>query len=128
MAKRYSNKKHVEYVSNLDCCIAEHFQRLRENGTLPKDRASCGDFNIQAHHLLKPYYSSRGMSLRAGDKDVIPLCFKHHTELHRNGNEYNFFEKVVCNSKFGIITAQKCWEESPYNKEQLNDKENDTKR
>ena len=28
----------------------------------------------------------------------------------------------------GIITAQKCWEESPYNKEQLNDKENDTKR
>ena len=40
----------------------------------------------------------------------------------------NFFEKVVCNSRFGIITAQKCWEESPYNKEQLNDKNYDTKR
>jgi|TARA_R110000803_G_scaffold34488_1_gene75221 hypothetical protein len=126
MAKRYTNKKHVEWVSSLDCCIAEHFQRLKENGTLPKDRASCGDYNIQAHHLLKPIFSSRGMSLRAGDKDVIPLCFTHHNALHRNGSEFNFFEKTVYNTRFGMAIAEKLWKESPHNKEQKDEREEDS--
>lgn len=124
MAKRYTNKKHVEWVSSLDCCIGEHWDRLRRNGTLPTSRPSCGDYNIQAHHLLKPIFSSRGMSLRAGDKDVIPLCYTHHTELHRNGNEFNFFEKIVYNTRFGMATAEKLWNESPHNKEKYNEEDN----
>jgi|TARA_R110000824_G_scaffold149195_1_gene319308 hypothetical protein len=121
MAKRYTNKKHVEWVSNLDCCIADHFNRLRQNGTMPKDRPRCSDYNIQAHHLLKPIFSSRGMSLRAGDKDVIPLCYSCHSSLHNMGNEFKFFEKMVCNTRFGMATAERLWNESPHNKGDKNE-------
>tara|TARA_Y100000593_G_C4279332_1_gene321902 strand:- start:680 stop:1042 length:363 start_codon:yes stop_codon:yes gene_type:complete len=118
MPKRYTNKKHVEWVSKLDCCIATHYRRLKLSGIQPQKISNCGDFtNIQAHHLLKPFYSERGMSLRAGDKDVIPLCYKHHAELHRIGDEYKFFQQLVFNSRFGILTVQQVWKSSPYNKE-----------
>ena len=125
MGKRYSNKKHLEWVSELDCAISDHYNRLYINGTAPKEKPICSH-EVQAHHLLKPFFSSRGMGLRAGDKDVIPLCFKHHSELHRNGNELKFFEQLVSNSRFGMVTAKQLWEESPYNKEKIN-AENDTK-
>lgn len=128
MAKRYINKKHLEWVTELDCCIRTHYNNLEMMGTLPTNPSECSEFNvIQAHHLLKPFYSSRGMGLRAGDKDVIPLCEKHHRELHMLGNEYDFFQQVVFNSRFGILTVQKVWNASPYNKEINNDKAN-TKR
>tara|TARA_R100000900_G_scaffold122477_1_gene96960 strand:+ start:29 stop:478 length:450 start_codon:yes stop_codon:yes gene_type:complete len=123
MAKRYVNKKHLMWVTELDCCIKEHYDNLRMMGIAPKQISECSDFyNIQAHHLLKPFYSSRGMSLKASDNDVIPLCEKHHRELHLCGNEYTFFEKVVLNSRFGILTVQKVWNASPYNKEEDNDR------
>ena len=125
MAKRYINKKHLEWVTELGCCIRTHYNNLEMMGTLPTNPSECSEFNvIQAHHLLKPFYSSRGMGLRAGDKDVIPLCEKHHRELHMLGNEYDFFQQVVFNSRFGILTVQKVWNASPYNKEINNDKAN----
>lgn len=55
----------------------------------------CGCFKassrVQAHHLLAT--KSRGMALRSTDKDAVPLCYKCHDELHRQGsrNEFRVF-------------------------------------
>lgn len=48
---------------------------------------------IQAHHLLRPWIGSKGMGKRADDRNVIPLCMKHHAELHTKfGSEASFFK------------------------------------
>ena len=116
MPKRYMNKKHLLWVSERQCSIKSHYDRLRLMGTAPQNNPKCTNI-VQVHHLLKPYFSSRGMGLKASDKDVIPLCDKSHRELHMNGNEFNFFEQKVLNSRFGMSTAKKVWDASPYNKE-----------
>ena len=125
MPKRYTNKKHLLWVSNLDCCVKTHYENMDMVGTPPTNPSPCSEFNIiQVHHLLKPFYSSRGMGLKASDKDVIPLCEKHHRELHMMGDEYKFFEKILFNARFGIATVQKVWEASPHKQEKKNDKIN----
>lgn len=50
----------------------------------------CQGIEVQAHHLLRA--APRGMGLKAGDNWVVPLCYYHHSELHRNGDEVEFFE------------------------------------
>ena len=97
MAKRYVNKKHYRYILTLNCCVSN---------------TDCYGV-VQAHHLLKPFDGTRGMGLKANDKNLIPLCIKHHTELHRMGNEYEFAYKY-----FGLETqlkyiAQTFWLRSP---------------
>ena len=64
MSKRLTNRQHLEYVASLPCLICRAGYYVGSN-------------NIQAHHLLKPWNGKRGMSLRAGDDNVIPLCFRH---------------------------------------------------
>jgi hypothetical protein len=120
-SKRYINKDHVEWVTTLECCLKNHFSRLVIAGIAPTNIPECSTSSVQAHHLLKPFYSARGMGLKASDKDVIPLCQKHHRELHLIGDEYKFFENLVFNSRFAILTVQKIWEISPYNQEKDND-------
>lgn len=46
-----------------------------------------------AHHLLST--KDRGMQIRSKDKDTVPLCFRHHEDLHRAGskNEAKTFAK-----------------------------------
>ena len=77
MAKKKTrnlNRKHLEFVASRPCMI-------------------CNARPVQAHHLLKPSDGMRGWGLRAGDEHTVPLCFKHHTELHTKfGNEFKFFE------------------------------------
>lgn len=38
-----------------------------------------------AHHLLMT--DDRGMGLRSRDRDAVPLCFRHHEDLHRAGSK-----------------------------------------
>ena len=100
MAKRLQDRKHLEYVASLPCVIC---------------RAGfyVGSSNIQAHHLLKPWNGTRGMGLRAGDDNVIPLCFEHHAKLHtKYGNEYKFFEAYGLPKDYGQKIAKKLWEQS----------------
>ena len=87
------------WVSEKPCCLSGHFPAL------------CSA-NIQAHHLLKPYDGFRGVGLRANDKNVIPLCFKHHNALHKRGNEFAFFEEMTGDPYFGQKVAQYLWENS----------------
>ena len=115
MVKRYINKKHLEYVCTLHCSIATHFRytvddELKETYFVP---TPCKK-QVQAHHLLKPINSVRGMGRRASDKDVIPLCYYHHNMLHRMGNEFKFFSELTNNKYFGQIIAQQLWLSSPH--------------
>lgn len=70
---RLIDKQHLQYVASQPCMI-------------------CGHRPVQAHHLLMPNTGFRG-GVKAGDDDSVPLCFKHHAELHtKYGNEAKFFE------------------------------------
>ena len=80
--KRYTNRAFLEFVATLPCML--HSFGV-SNG--------CSG-GVQVHHLLKPWDGSRGMSMRSNDKNSIPLCFKHHAELHdKIGSEPKFFAK-----------------------------------
>jgi len=44
----------------------------------------------QAHHLLRA--PGKGMGMKAGDNWCIPLCPKHHRELHASGDETGWLD------------------------------------
>lgn len=113
MAKRYVNKKHLEYVHTLNCCIDTYHRSKEMMGSCQVQVTPCS-LPVQAHHLLKPFYSERGMGRKAGDADLIPLCLDCHTKLHRLGNEFKFFEEITFQYNFGQVTAIKTWLSSPY--------------
>lgn len=102
--KRFQSRKYLEYItSEFDCILFPY--------------AWCKRRPVQAHHLMKPFYSVRGMGLRAGDKDVVPLCSDCHRELHLNGNEEKYFKLITDNENFGREKCQELWKESPYYEE-----------
>ena len=101
--KRYQNKKHLMWVSEQPCCLSAHFPALCEG-------------YIQAHHLLKPFEGFRGVGLRANDKNVIPICYKHHYLLHKRGNEFAYFKEATGDELFGQKIAKYLWENTPYDK------------
>ena len=101
--KRYQNRKHLEWVVEQPC-------------TLNAYTGGCYSA-IQAHHLLKPIYSLRGMGLRAGDRDVIPLCMDCHRNLHKRGNEIEFFYELTGNGDWGKQQCQRLWLRSPFNED-----------
>jgi len=93
---RFKSKEHLDWVRQLGCSIQSH----ECNGV------------IQAHHLLKPWDGERGMGMKSNDKNVIPLCYKHHDILHRQfGNEYKFFEHYLGDEEYGKKLAQTLYEE-----------------
>ena len=107
MSKRLTDRTHLEYVASLPCLIC-------------KAGFYVGSNNIQAHHLLKPWSGKRGMSLRAGDNNVIPLCFHHHSLLHTKfGSESAFFKHYGLPANYGQMWAKKLWEKSPTNNEEI---------
>ena len=66
--------------------------------------------DIQAPNLLKPYYGHRGVGLRASDNNTVPLCFRHHAELHKFGNEDEFWKSYGLGKNFGRHTAERLWD------------------
>lgn len=105
MAKRFVDKEHLEWVRQQPCLIEQ------------AGFYSCKGV-VQAHHLLKPYTGSRGLSLRAGDQNVIPLCLHHHSELHtKYGSEKSFFAKFGLPANYGKEMAQRLYEEKGFYEE-----------
>ena len=105
MAKRFVDKEHLEWVRQQPCLIEQ------------AGFYSCKGV-VQAHHLLNPYTGSRGLSLRAGDQNVIPLCLHHHSELHtKYGSEKSFFAKFGLPANYGKEMAQRLYEERAFYKE-----------
>jgi hypothetical protein len=98
MPRRYENKKHLSHV--------------REKNCLCRGVDCYGD--VEAHHLMKPWFGYRGMGMKAGDMNVLPLCHKHHMELHDVGNENSFWVRKGHSPDFGRAVALRIWEASPH--------------
>jgi hypothetical protein len=94
----FRDQKHLAFVRTLPCTICKA-------GFISHHRI------VQAHHLLKPYVGTRGMSMKADDRNVIPLCLHHHHLLHSKfGSEKALFENYGMNPEFGKQYAQELWE------------------
>ena len=69
--------------------------RLRSKARLAKARAMgcciCKNPVADAHHL-RTIGHARAAALKNGDDYTIPLCRKHHEELHNFGDEKLFLD------------------------------------
>lgn len=70
--KRFRSKKHMAKVRAMGCCI-------------------CKNPVADAHHL-RTIGHMRAAALKNGDDYTIPLCRKHHDELHNFGDEKLFLD------------------------------------
>ena len=103
--KQYKNKGHLGFIHEQECCLRQ-----------------CRDClgAVQAHHLLKPWDGVRGMGMKASDKNVLPLCLRHHIMLHKTGDEFSFFKAMTNDPSFGQKISEAYWKSSPF-KEDAND-------
>ena len=98
MGRRYTNEKHLAHVRGHDCLL----------------RGSDCFGGVEAHHLMKPWFGYRGMGMKAGDMNVIPLCHQHHMALHATGNENTFWINAGLSPDIGRAVALRLWESSPH--------------
>jgi hypothetical protein len=71
--RRYRNMDHLKFISSQPCAV-------------------CGRQPCEAHHLR--YAQPRALGRRVSDEFTVPLCRVHHRELHREGNERSWWNKV----------------------------------
>lgn len=96
--KKIKNKKYLIYVASKQCALE----------LLSHDWCQGA---VQAHHLLKPYDGKRGMGMKAGDNNCIPLCQFHHAKLHDSkGNEDEYWRMFGLDTDFGRVQARMLWE------------------
>ena len=96
--KQIRNREHLQFVASHFCCLSKYSSEWCRG-------------SVQAHHLLKPYDGIRGMGMRAGDNNCVPLCQYHHALLHnRYGNEDEFWKAFGLTEDFGRINAKILWD------------------
>jgi hypothetical protein len=61
-----------------------------------------------AHHLKVA--QPRSLGRKVSDEFTVPLCRKHHQELHRHGNEANWWANMQVAP---MLIARELWEISP---------------
>jgi hypothetical protein len=88
-AVRRRSKAHLAFVASQPCVICE---------------ASPCD----AHHLK--IAQPRSLGRKVSDEFTVPLCRTHHQELHRNGNEANWWANMQV---VPLPIAKELWETSP---------------
>jgi hypothetical protein len=67
---RKRNERALEAVRQMPCCI-------------------CGDdTSVEAHH---PRVGLFALGMKNDDEAAVPLCGRHHRELHAMGNEREFW-------------------------------------
>ena len=49
----------------------------------------CADPRTSAHHLT--YKEPSAIGMKVGDQYTVPICHKHHMELHSHGNEQEWW-------------------------------------
>ena len=102
--KKIRNKKYQVFVCTLSCMLD-----IKGWLSCKSDAVPCGGY-IQAHHLLKPWYGHKGTSLRASDNNCVPLCYKHHRQLHDCGNEDYFWTIYNLDEDYGRTKAKQLWD------------------
>lgn len=114
---KYRNKKHLGHVGSFGCLVAASFKALG----LP-DKYRC-EGRLEIHHILNPWSGERGASMRAGDQNTVPLCTKHHRELHAEGNERRWAFNIFGVASYLGEQAKKLWVGSPHYEELASDNE-----
>jgi hypothetical protein len=71
--RRIRDRDHVKLVAKQSCLI-------------------CGRRPADAHHLR--FAQSRALGRKASDEYTVPLCRGHHREVHRSGDEAEWWKKV----------------------------------
>jgi hypothetical protein len=67
--RRRRDKSHLRFVASQPCLV-------------------CGRHPSDPHHLR--FAQPRALGAKVSDEFTVPLCRKHHRELHRHGNEANW--------------------------------------
>jgi hypothetical protein len=86
--RRRRDKSHLRFVAKQPCLICER---------LPCD----------AHHLR--FAQARGLGLKVSDEFTVPLCRGHHREVHRVGNEAQWWQDAGIDA---LAIAHKLWIET----------------
>jgi len=86
---RKRSKAHLDFVASQPCLICK---------TSPCD----------AHHLK--IAQPRSLGRKVSDEFTVPLCRAHHQELHRHGNEANWWADMQVAP---LPVAKELWEVSP---------------
>lgn len=74
---RIRDERHLRHVAKCGCCcdVSES-----ANGSRMADMRSCVHETVVPHHIM--YAEPSAMGLKSGDNWTVPLCHKHHMELH----------------------------------------------
>jgi ERF superfamily len=71
--RRVRDREHVQFVAQQTCLV-------------------CGRQPCDAHHLR--FAQGRALSRKVSDEFTVPLCRGHHRELHRQGDETAWWQKI----------------------------------
>jgi hypothetical protein len=71
--RRYRDKAHLKFVASQPCLI-------------------CGRLPCDPHHIR--FAQKRALGRKVSDEFSVPLCRLHHRELHRSGNESQWWKGV----------------------------------
>jgi hypothetical protein len=86
--RRIRDKDHLRFVSTQPCLI-------------------CGRTPADAHHLR--FAQSRALGQKVSDEWVVALCRGHHREVHRHGDERDWWGKVGIDPN---VAARSLWLQS----------------
>jgi hypothetical protein len=90
-AARRRSKAHLAFVAAQPCLV-------------------CQASPCDAHHLKVA--QPRSLGRKVSDEFTVPLCRKHHRELHRHGNEATWWANMQVAP---IPIAKELWDISPAN-------------
>lgn len=62
---------------------------------------------------MRPWQGFRGTGMKSGDQNVVPLCNKHHRQLHMRGDEMEYFREMTGDRATGKTKAMELWFKSP---------------
>ena len=83
--RRYRDKGHIKFVASHPCLV-------------------CGRKPSDPHHLR--FAQVRALGRKVSDEYTVPLCRLHHRELHRAGNEADWWSNLGIDA---LGTALKLW-------------------
>jgi hypothetical protein len=70
---RLRDKHHLKFVSKQPCLV-------------------CGRKPSDPHHLR--FAQPRALGRKVSDEFTVPVCRLHHSEIHRNGDEAAWWERI----------------------------------
>jgi hypothetical protein len=86
--RRVRDRNHVRFVARQTCLV-------------------CGRQPCDAHHLR--FAQNRALGRKVSDEFTVPLCRGHHRELHRHGDEADWWDKLGLDP---IVAARALWLET----------------